>query len=130
MGALIAAVILTGRALAPLAQLAQTLTRLNQARSSYRSLDALMQAGSERPKGQNFISQPRLGGRITFKDVHFTYPDQLVETLKGVSFSIEPGERVAVLGRIGSGKSTVARMILGLCEPSRGSDRVDGVDIR
>jgi len=62
MGALIAAVILTGRALAPLAQLAQMLTRLNQARSSYRSLDALMQAGSERPKGQNFISRPRLGG--------------------------------------------------------------------
>lgn len=130
MGALIAAVILTGRALAPLAQLAQTLTRLNQARSSYRNLDTLMQAGSERPKGRNFVSRPRLEGRITFDNVHFTYPGQLVETLKGVSFNIEPGEKVAVLGRIGSGKSTIARLILGLYEPSAGSVRVDGVDIR
>lgn len=130
MGALIASVILTGRALAPLAQLAQTLTRLNQARSSYRNLDTLMHAGSERPEGRNFISRPQIEGRITFEDVHFTYPGQLVETLKGVSFTIEPGEKVAVLGRIGSGKSTIARLILGLYQPTQGSVRVDGVDIR
>ena len=130
MGALIASVILTGRALAPLAQLAQTLTRLNQARSSYRNLDALMRADSERPEGRHWISRPRLEGRIRFDDVHFTYPDQLVATLRGVSFSIEPGERVAILGRIGSGKSTVARMLLGLYAPDRGAVRIDNTDIR
>lgn len=130
MGALIACVILTGRALAPLAVLAQTLTRLNQARSSYRNLNALMQAGSERPAGQSWISRPHLDGKITFDDVHFTYPDQLTETLKGVSFTIQPGEKVAILGRIGSGKSTIARLLLGLYQPDRGSVRVDDVDIR
>ena len=130
MGALIASVILTGRALAPLAQLAQTLTRLNQARSSYRSLDALMRADSERPEGRAWISRPRLDGRIRFEDVHFTYPDQMAAALKGVSFTIEPGEKVAILGRIGSGKSTVARMLLGLYAPDKGAVLVDDTDIR
>lgn len=130
MGALIACVILTGRTLAPLAQLAQTLTRLNQARTSYRHLDTLMRSDSERPAGRAWISRPRLEGRIAFEDVHFTYPEQLVKALKGVSFCIEAGEKVAILGRIGSGKSTAARLLLGLYQPSQGSVRIDGVDIR
>ena len=130
MGALIASVILTGRTLAPLAQLAQTLTRLNQARTSYRSLDALMKADSERPEGRRWISRPRLDGRIAFENVHFAYPDAMVDTLKGVSFTIEPGEKVAILGRIGCGKSTIARMIIGLYEPKQGSVMIDGTDIR
>lgn len=130
MGALIACVILTGRTLAPLAQLAQVLTRVTQARASYRSLDSLMRADSERPEGRTWISRPRLDGHITFDDVRFTYPDQLVETLKGVSFTVAPGEKVAIVGRIGSGKSTVARLLLGLYQPSAGAVRVDGVDIR
>lgn len=130
MGALIASVILTGRALAPLAQLAQTLTRLNQARSSYRSLDALMRTDSERPEGRHWLSRPRLSGRIRFDDVHFAYPDQNVDALKGVSFSIAPGEKVAILGRIGSGKSTIARLILGLYTPRSGAVLADNTDIR
>ncbi|WP_245582878.1 type I secretion system permease/ATPase [Sediminimonas qiaohouensis] len=130
MGALIASVILTGRTLAPLAQLAQTLTRLNQARSSYRSLNALMQADSERPEGQSWISRPVLEGEITFQDVHFAYPDQAVDALRGVSFTIKPGEKVAILGRIGSGKSTIARLMLGLYQPKQGAVLVDGIDIR
>jgi len=130
MGALIASVILTGRTLAPLAQLAQTLTRLNQARSSYRNLDALMRAESERPAGHHWISRPKLEGRIRFDDVYFTYPDQMQSALNGVSFSIEPGEKVAILGRIGSGKSTVARLLLGLYTPDKGAVLVDDTDIR
>lgn len=130
MGALIASVILTGRTLAPLAQLAQTLTRLNQARSSYRNLDALMRTDSERPPGRHWISRPRLAGRIRFEDVHFTYPDQTHAALSGVSFTIEPGEKVAILGRIGSGKSTVARLLLGLYAPDRGAVLLDDTDIR
>jgi ATP-binding cassette subfamily C protein LapB len=130
MGALIASVILTGRCLAPLAQLAQTLTRVNQVRTSFRNLNDLMQSGSERPDDRSWISRPTLKGQITFEDVRFTYPGQLVDTLKGVSFTIEPGEKVAILGRIGSGKSTIARMLLGLYQPSGGAIRVDGVDIR
>jgi len=130
MGALIAAVILTGRTLAPLAQLAQTLTRLNQAKTSYKSINALMHADSERPEGRQWLSRPRLDGKIVFEDVTFTYPDAAVDTLKGVSFTIEPGEKVAILGRIGSGKSTVARLILGLYTPASGKVMIDGTDIR
>ncbi len=130
MGALIAAVILTGRTLAPLAQLAQTLTRLNQAKTSYRSINALMQADSERPEGRRWLSRPKLDGRIVFENVSFSYPDAAVETLKDVSFTIAPGEKVAILGRIGSGKSTVARLILGLYEPAAGKVLIDGTDIR
>ena len=89
-----------------------------------------MHADSERPEGKSWISRPRLDGEITFEDVHFAYPDQSVDALRGVSFTIKPGERVAVLGRIGSGKSTVARLMLGLYEPRQGAVLMDGIDIR
>ncbi|MTI02427.1 type I secretion system permease/ATPase [Roseibium sp. RKSG952] len=130
MGALVASVMLTGRALAPLSQLAQTLTRVNQARSAFRNLNALMQAESERPEGRSWISRPRFDGRITFNNVHFAYPDQDEDALKGVSFTINRGEKVAILGQIGSGKSTVARLLLGLYQPRVGSVMMDGLDLR
>lgn len=130
MGALIASVILTGRTLAPLAQLAQTLTRLNAARTSYRSLNALMSADSERPHGRRWLSRPKLSGSIVFDNVSFRYPDAMTDTLSGVSFRINPGEKVAILGRIGCGKSTIARLILGLYEPTSGAVLHDGTDIR
>ncbi len=130
MGALVASVMLTGRALAPLGQLAQTLTRANQARSAYRSLDALMQAESERPVGRQWINRPGFKGAVSFSNVHFAYPDQSQDTLNGVTFTISPGEKVAILGPIGSGKSTVARLLLGLYTPRVGSVMLDGVDIR
>lgn len=130
MGALVASVMLTGRALAPLGQLAQTLTRANQARSAYRNLDALMQAESERPDGRTWISRSSFKGSISFSNVHFAYPDQSEDTLNGVSFTINPGEKVAILGQIGSGKSTITRLLLGLYSPRVGSVMLDGVDIR
>ncbi len=130
MGALIASVMLTGRALAPLGQLAQTLSRVNQARSAYRNLNALMTAESERPFGRNWINRPGFAGRVTFNNVHFSYPDQTEEALKGVSFDIQPGEKVAILGQIGSGKSTIARLLLGLYQPRVGAVMMDGLDIR
>ena len=129
MGGLIAAVILTGRALAPLAMMVQTLTRINGARQAYRSLDALMRADSERPAGRAWISRPVLQGAIALDNVRFAYPEA-PETLKGVSFAIAPGEKVAILGRIGSGKSTLARLLIGLYPPTSGTVRIDGVDIR
>lgn len=130
MGALIAASLLTGRALGPLAQLAQTLVRLNSARTSFRSLDQLMEADNEHPADRKWLSRPKLDGQIRFENVAFAYPDQQVDALKDVSFTIEPGEKVAILGRIGSGKSTVARLILGLYTPKSGVVLVDGTDIR
>ncbi len=130
MGALVASVMLTGRALAPLGQLAQALTRVHQARSAYRNLNHLMQAQSERPDGKSWISRTRFSGSITFSNVHFAYPDQTDDTLNGISFTINPGEKVAILGQIGSGKSTIARLLLGLYTPRVGSVMLDGLDIR
>ncbi|WP_299948992.1 type I secretion system permease/ATPase [uncultured Ruegeria sp.] len=130
MGALIASVMLTGRALAPLGQLAQTLTRVNHARSAFRNLDKLMRADTERPEGRSWVSRPKVSGRIAFNNVHFAYPDQQDDALKGVSFTIEPGERVAILGQIGSGKSTITRLLQGLYQPRVGSVTLDGLDIR
>ncbi len=130
MGALVASVMLTGRALAPLGQLAQTLTRVNQARSAYRNLDTLMNVESERPDGRQWISHPKFKGRISFNNVYFAYPDQVDDALNGVSFTIEPGEKVAILGQIGSGKSTITRLMLGLYHPRVGSVTLDGLDIR
>lgn len=129
-GVLIAAVILTGRALAPLVLIAQTLTRLHQARSSYRSLEALMQAPGEHPAGRQFLSRPRLSGAVRLDAVSFSYPDQQGAALDAVSLDIAPGERVAILGPIGSGKSTIARLLLGLYQPTEGAVLADGIDIR
>ncbi len=130
MGALIAATILTGRALAPLGAVAAMLTRLQQSRVALKSLDNLMKAPVERALSKKFLHRPRLSGQIEFKQVTFSYPGQETRALDGLSFKIKPGERVGMLGRIGSGKSTVARMLLGLYEPLEGAILFDGTDIR
>ncbi|CAH1042099.1 type I secretion system permease/ATPase [Halomonas sp. TD01] len=130
MGAMIACVILTGRALAPLAQLAQTMTRINQARTSYRALDQLMNMPSERPAGRHYLSRSSLEGKISLQDVSFRYPEQTTEALANINLTIEPGEKVALLGRVGSGKSTLARLLLGIYPPEKGAVLVDDTDIR
>ena len=130
LGALIACVILGGRALAPLAQVAQLATRFSQARTAYRALDALMRAPVERPTGRRFLARGQLGGGVTFSGVSFRYPGAAEDTLRGVSFDIRPGERVGILGRVGSGKSTLARLLAGLYEPTGGAVLVDGADLR
>ncbi|MGF1594632.1 MAG: type I secretion system permease/ATPase [Kiloniellaceae bacterium] len=130
MGALIAATILTGRALAPLGAVAAMLTRLQQSRVALKSLDGVMKAPVERAQNKKFLHRPRLSGQIEFKQVTFSYPGQETKALDGLSFKIKPGERVGMLGRIGSGKSTVARMLMGLYEPLEGAVLFDGTDIR
>ena len=130
MGALVAATILAGRSLAPLGSVAAMLTRLQQSRVALRSLDAIMKSPVERPEDKTFLHRPRLSGEIELKDVIFAYPEQPGQALEGVSLSIKAGERIGVLGRIGSGKSTVARLLVGLYEPAEGAVLMDGTDIR
>jgi ATP-binding cassette subfamily C protein LapB len=130
MGGLIASTILTGRALAPLAQVAGTLTRYNQARSAYASTDAIMHNPIERPADKIFLARPLLKGNIEFKNVSFRYPEQDITALENVSFRVGSGEHVAIIGRIGSGKSTIERLVLGLYEPTAGAILVDGTDSR
>ncbi len=130
MGALIASVILTGKTLAPLSQLTQVLTRLNQARVAYRQIDTMMAQEVERDLGRRYLSRSKLSGHIRFQDVSFGYGEADTSVLKNINFTIEPGEKVAILGPVGSGKSTLARLLLGLYEPDNGSIFLDGLDAR
>ncbi len=129
-GALIASVILTGRAMGPLGQVASLLSRVNSALASYKSLNTLMTAQSETDAGREYLSRPDLQGKIEFREVSFSYPGETARALDEVSFTIEPGERVAILGKNGSGKSTIVRQITGVYQPTEGSVLVDDTDIR
>ncbi len=130
VGALIASTILSGRALAPLGQIAGIATKFNQARESLIQLDHMMQTPVERPVGRSFVNRSNFSGHIEFKNVSFTYSGAKTQALNGVSFDIKAGEKVAIVGRIGSGKSTLERLILGLQEPDEGSILIDGTDTR
>ena len=130
VGALIACTILTGRALGPLGQVAGLLTRYHQSAASLRALDRIFAGETERAEEAALLHRPKLTGGVEFRDVHFTYPGQPMATLNGVSFSVRPGERVGVIGRLGSGKSTLQRLIQGLYHADEGAVLVDGVDLR
>jgi ATP-binding cassette subfamily C protein LapB len=129
-GAIIAATILSGKALAPFAQLSQLLVRLNQIGVSYEALDDLMRQPVEHPIEKSFMPRSRFNGQLEFQRVTFTYPGQQAPVLQDVSFVIEPGERVAILGHVGSGKTTIGRLISGLYEADSGEILIDGVDVR
>ena len=131
MGALIAAVILGGRTLAPLSQLAQAMSRANGAREAYRSLSSVMRdeeahSLDTRPR----LSRPTLSGIIELKGVTYSFPGAKSPIIRNLSLKIPAGQKVAILGKMGSGKSTLSRLISGLIEPEEGSILIDGVDVR
>lgn len=130
VGALIACTILTGRAMAPLTQVAALLTRFDQSMVSLKTIDKIMSMPVERPAGTQFVHRPVLRGAMEFRDVEFTYPNQPLPALDGVSFSVRPGERVAIIGKIGSGKSTIEKLILSFYQPQKGAIRIDGTDMK
>lgn len=130
MGALIACVILSGRAMAPLAQIAGLLTRMQQSSESLRQLDELMKKDVERPAGKHFISMPSVQGKVEFRDILFHYPEQTVPALNNLNFTLEPGEHVGVIGAVGSGKTTIERLLINLYQPESGSVQLDGTDVR
>lgn len=130
LGGLIACVILGGRALAPLGQLAALLTSYDHAEAALKSLDEIMELPVDRPGGERFLQEHKFAGAIQFQQVEFSYPNQPRAALTGASFLISPGEKVGVIGRVGSGKSTLARLILGLYQPQRGAILFDGFDLK
>ncbi|WOG28360.1 type I secretion system permease/ATPase [Endozoicomonas sp. 8E] len=130
MGGLIATVMLSGRCLAPMAQVAGLATRYNQAKSALDGLNDIMDMPVERPADRDYVNRPELAGSIEFDGVDFTYPGQEIQALRNINLHIKPGEKVAIIGRIGSGKTTIEKLILGLYEPNEGAIRVDGIDLR
>lgn len=129
MGGLIAVVILTSRTVAPMGQAAGLISNYSDARSSYDTLNNIISQEMERPEGKEFVERPNFNGKIEFKDVTFNYPDSEIPALDNISFVVEPGEKVAIIGRIGSGKSTIAKLILRLYEPTSGTILIDDIDI-
>jgi len=129
VGGLIACTILTGRCLAPMAQVASILSRYHHSVAAYGAIDRIMSLPRERPDGHKFLHRPELGGRIEFRQVTFAYPGQQVPALKEVSFRIAEGEKVAVIGRMGSGKTTLQKLIMNFYQPTAGSILVAGTDI-
>lgn len=130
MGGLIAAMMLSGRVLAPLASVAGTLTRLRQTMHAYQTLDQVMKTETERKPGKAYVNRKVNNGSVSFKKVDFRYPGAADDSLKDVSFEIAPGETVGLIGRVGAGKTTIGRLIAGLYYPANGAVLVDGIDTR
>ena len=130
MGGLIACTMLASRAMAPVGQVAGLLVQYHTAATALTSLNEMMARDVERPADTNFIGRGVLKGAIDFRDVSFSYPGQSEPALRNLSFSIKPGEKVAILGRIGCGKTTLEKLILGLYQPTEGAVLVDGIDLR
>ncbi len=128
VGALIACTILAGRSLAPMGQVAAIFTRYYQSVEAFHSINKVMQLPTDVEDATHYLHRPNLKGVIEFKNVEFHYPDQTQPILNNISFKIAAGERVGVIGRIGSGKSTIAKLILGLYRPDKGSIYIDGTD--
>ena len=130
MGGLIAAVILGGRALGPLGQVASALSRANSARQAFRSIDKLMNRTDGVEMSEQRLSRPTLKGDIEFVNVSYTFPGAKNPLIKDLSIKIPAGQKVAVLGRMGSGKSTFAKLCAGLIQPTTGAILLDGIDLR
>jgi ATP-binding cassette subfamily C protein LapB len=130
LGGLIACTMLASRAMAPIGQIAGLLTQYHNAATALKSLDGILQQPVERPADSKFVTRQHFTGDIEFKDVDFNYPNQDVAALRNISLKIRAGEHVAILGRVGSGKTTLEKLILGLYQPTSGAVMVDGIDLR
>ncbi|MEJ2056749.1 MAG: type I secretion system permease/ATPase, partial [Desulfofustis sp.] len=129
-GGLIAMVILTRQAIAPMTQFVGLIARFHRAKTAYKTLKKVMDVPVERPAESTFLHRTMIQGAIEFKNVSFKYPDQNAYALKDVSFQLKAGEHVGMIGSIGSGKSTLGKILIGLYEPEDGMVTVDGTDTR
>lgn len=130
MGGIIACSMLSTRAMSPLGQVAGLLMQFQNARTGLTSVDSQMSLPVERPEEASFLHRPHIDGDIEFKDVSFSYPGREQKALRHASFRVKAGEKVGIIGRIGSGKTTLEKLILGLYPPSEGAVLIDGVDAR
>jgi ATP-binding cassette subfamily C protein LapB len=130
MGGLIAVVILSSRALAPMGQVASLSANYEHTKTAFNTLNNIMQLPDERPVNKEFLHPPQFYGSIEFKDVTFTYPNESKPILENISFTIKPGERVGLIGKMGSGKTTIMKLLLGLYTPDSGSILIDNIDIQ
>lgn len=129
LGGLIAVVMLSSRAVAPMGQIASLITNFQQTQTAYHSLDALMNQPVERPENKQFVRRPAFKGNVQFKSVNFSYPEAQKATLSGITLSIQPGEHIGIIGKVGSGKTSITKLIVGLYVPTEGTMQIDNIDI-
>jgi len=129
-GALVATVIMSGRALGPMGQVAGMISYYQQIISAYEMINNVMEMESEHPSDKQFVRRPAFKGEIEFKNVSFTYPGVEQKQLMNINFKINQGEKVAILGKVGSGKSTIQKLLLGFYYQDEGSVLIDGIDVQ
>lgn len=130
MGALIAVVIISSRAISPMGQVASLLSTFHHTKVSFNALDEIMNMPVEHPQGKKFVNRPEYKGNIEFRNVNFSYPNSEKTSLNNVSFKIKAGEHFAIIGKIGSGKSTIQKLLLALYVPDDGAILIDNIDIK
>lgn len=130
MGGLIATIIISSRCISPMGQVSSLLSTFQHTKTTYEALNDIMNLPVEHPQGKKFVARPEYRGKIDFRNVTFTYPGADKETLTNISFSVEPGEKVAIIGKIGSGKSTIEKLMVSLYHPDEGSILIDNIDIK
>ena len=129
MGGLIGAMIISGRALAPVGQISQVLGRLNVSMECYKRIDEFMQVTNREEITREYVERSNLEGPITTKNMTFRYPESQTKLFDNLNLEIKEGEKVAVLGKIGSGKSSLVRILLGLYLSDDGLVMVGGTNV-
>jgi ATP-binding cassette subfamily C protein LapB len=129
LGGLIAVVMLSSRAVGPMGQIAGLITSFEQTKTAFQSLDELMQKPVERPEGKTYVHRPGFKGSIQFRDLDFSYPEAPKKALSGINIKINAGEHVGIIGKVGSGKTTLIKLIMGLYQGGSGSIFIDDIDI-
>ena len=129
MGSLIACVILSGRTLAPLGQVSNLLGRFNQAVTAYDNFGQLMQQPVKELGRAHQVRVDKVEGAITITNASLTYPEQKEAVIKQLNLKLYAGEKIAIVGKIGSGKTSILRLVAGLYDASEGSIKIDNHDI-
>jgi len=130
VGAIIAVSILSTRTLSPITQLSQVLARWQNMKNALTGLDQIMAAPSEREPDRTYFRRTRLDGKVQLRKLRYSHPDTTTPALDIEGFTIEPGTRLALVGKNGSGKSTLLRVLAGLYQPEQGEVLLDGLDLR
>jgi ATP-binding cassette subfamily C protein LapB len=129
LGGLIAIVMLSSRAVGPMGQIAGLITSFEQTKTAFQSLDELMHKPVERPEGKSYVHRQGLKGSIQFRDLDFSYPESPKKALSGINIKINAGEHVGIIGKVGSGKTTLIKLIMSLYQGDSGSISIDDIDI-
>lgn len=128
-GALMATMMLLARAMAPVAQMALLFNRIHAAQAARQAIDSFLDAPQERSAASAFVTPPVITGAVKFEKVGFSYDPQSLPVLQDLSLEIAAGERVGLIGAIGTGKSTLMKLMLHLHQPTAGRIRLDDVGL-